>query len=93
MGRRLRAALLAGLAVGLLAGLAEWLHLGLFVRGAGFQPVILLYALAIDGGLGLLVGLVIGLIWGIAAGQRPRQTATSPATVVRDMWEPRQQAR
>jgi len=92
MGRRLRAALLAGLAVGLLAGLAEWLHLGLFVRGAGFQPVILLYALAIDGGLGLLVGLVTGLIWGMAAGQRPRQTATSPATVVRDMWEPRQQA-
>jgi arylsulfatase A-like enzyme len=88
MRGRLPLSLFSGVLLGAAAGLGEWLHLGIGVRGAGFQPVILLYALLIDGGLGLLLGLMAGLLWLLAVRLRGPQPRVRPAAVVREMWAP-----
>jgi arylsulfatase A-like enzyme len=87
MRRRLLISGVIGLALGALAGFGEWLHLGLFVRGAGFQPVILLYAMIVDGGIGLALGLAAGSLWAVLAALRGPQPAVRPASVVRTVWQ------
>lgn len=58
-------ALACGLLLGLLAGLGEFVDLTWFRQGTGFRPVVLVYALIIDGGLGLVLGAVAGVVWAV----------------------------
>ena len=77
----------AGLFLGIVAALAEWLHVGVSVRGAGFQPLILLYAELVDGGIGVVLGIAAALIWSAVLWLRARPTRNSPGSVVNAMWD------
>src|SRR5690349_8315849 len=82
MRQKLLAGALIGLFVGLLAAFAEWLHLALFERAVGFQPLLLLYADLVDGAIGLALGLIGGGIWAfVAAARRGWAPPSTPAAV------------
>jgi arylsulfatase A-like enzyme len=79
MRYKLLAGALTGLFLGLLAAFAEWLHLSLFTRGVGFQPLLLLYGDVIDGGVGLALGLIGGALWAAIVAIRVRNQPPVPA--------------
>ena len=92
MRQKLIVGALCGLFLGLLAAFAEWLHLALFSRGVGFQPVLLLYGDVVDGGIGCVLGILGGAIWAGVDLVRARQLTPplapeiSPSALVSIVW-------
>ncbi|HEU0169589.1 MAG TPA: sulfatase-like hydrolase/transferase, partial [Chloroflexota bacterium] len=67
-----------GLVVGVIAGAGEFVDLTWFRQGTGFRPVVLVYALIFDGGLGVLLGLILGGIWALIAARSKRRRTDAP---------------
>lgn len=84
--RRLALTAAVGLMLGALAGIGECLHLVWFVRGTSLGLIVWLWAILVDGGIGLLAGIAAGVLWQAIAWWEARGAPGPAARFVRSVW-------